>query len=249
MEDHHHRDKTMARILIIGSSAGLGRTVAQGCRADGGWVAMADGATDATGPWDLYIPVNPADPEAPARAMEAIRADQGALDAVVVAASLVQTAPVGQWTAAMWDEAAAINLRLPFLAAQAALDLLGASPNASIIFISSTATLRGQPLTHAYQATKAGLAGLVRSLAAELGPRGIRVNGTLVGWVDTPQTRAFWSKQEDADAARQAVDSRIPLRRHGGAEEAAALVRYLISPAASYVTGTMIPVDGGDTAV
>ncbi|WP_044564487.1 SDR family NAD(P)-dependent oxidoreductase [Azospirillum sp. B4] len=239
----------MARILIIGSSAGLGRTVADGCKANGDWVAMADGAADATGPWDLHIPVNPADHDAPARAVEAVRADQGALDAVVVAASLVQAAPVGQWTAAMWDEAAAVNLRLPFLAAQAALDLLGASPRAGIVFISSTATLRGQPHTHAYQATKAGLAGLVRSLAAELGPRGIRVNVALVGWVDTPQTRAFWSAQDDADAGRQEVDGRIPLRRHGQAEEAASLIRYLISPAASYITGAMIPVDGGDTAV
>ncbi|MBB6253185.1 SDR family NAD(P)-dependent oxidoreductase [Nitrospirillum iridis] len=239
----------MARILIIGGSAGLGRTVAQACKADGDWVAMADGAADTSGPWDLYIPINPADPEAGALAVDAVRADRPALDAVVVAASLVQAAPVGQWTAAMWDEAAAVNLRLPFLAAQAALEPLSASPQASIVFVSSTATLRGQPHTHAYQATKAGLTSLVRSLAAELGPRGIRVNVALVGWVDTPQTRAFWSAQDHADTMRRAVDDRIPLRRHGRAEEASALIRYLLSPAASYITGAMIPVDGGDTAV
>ncbi|MDE1145783.1 MAG: SDR family NAD(P)-dependent oxidoreductase [Azospirillaceae bacterium] len=239
----------MARVLIIGSSTGLGRTVAQACRADGDWVAMADSAAEDNGPWDLYIPAALADPAAPGIIAGAVAGHQPALDAVIIAASLVQAAPVGQWTAAMWDEAAAVNLRLPFLAVQATLDLLRAGGQAGVVFISSTATLRGQPDTHAYQATKAGLAGLVRSLAAELGPQGVRVNAALVGWVDTAQTRAFWSGQTDAERRRAAVDGRIPLRRHGGAEEAASLIRYLISPAASYVTGAMIPVDGGDTAV
>jgi len=238
----------MASMMIIGGTRGLGGEIAADFTRAGHRVVLADegAAPDGAHP---YVALDLADPKAPARAVAQALTHLPSLDALVIAASAMESAPIEQWTAAMWDRAAAINLRLPFLAVQAALPALRESANASVTLLSSTATLRGQPLTHGYQATKAGVAGLVRSLAAELGPDGIRVNAVLPGWLDTPLTQAYWATRENAAAERALIEERIPLRRHGTAQEAAALVCFLASPAASYLTGAMLPVDGGDTAV
>ena len=232
----------MLDILIIGGAAGLGGEIARAYAEAGDRVTLAD---DAPGP-DV-VALDLAAPDGGARAVAACIARGQGIDALVIAAAAMESAPIGAWTAAMWDRAAAINLRLPFLAVQAALPMLRASKQASVTIISSTATLRGQPYTHGYQATKAGVAGLVRSLAAELGPEGIRVNAVLGGWLETPLTAAYWAGRPAGD--RALIDARIPLGRHGLAGEAVALVRFLASPAAAYVTGVMLPVDGGDTAV
>lgn len=241
----------MARThAIIGGTAGLGGALARSLidAGDAVWLADDPAAAAQAPPGARFVPLDLADPLAPAALADAIGAQHSALGSLVVAASLMQRAPLAQWHAADWDRAAAINLRLPFLAAQACAPLL-ARGTGCIVLVSSTATLRGQPESHAYQATKAGLAGLLRSLAAELGPAGIRVNMVLPGWVDTPQTESFWASQPDPAAARAAIDARIPLQRHGSAAEVAAAIAWLLSPAASYVSGAMVPLDGGDTAV
>lgn len=238
----------MAGIVVIGGASGLGGEIAAAFARNGEGVVLADAAAPPLQGVSLVL-LDLATPDAGAVLMDAAAAHLGRIDTVVVAASAMESAPVDQWTAEMWDRAAAINLRLPFLAVQAALPWLRKSDSASVTMVSSTATLRGQPLTHAYQATKAGLSGLVRSLAAELGPQGIRVNAVLAGWLDTPLTQAYWAGRKDAGAERAHVDARIPLRRHGNAQEAVALIRFLALPAASYITGAMLPVDGGETAV
>lgn len=90
-----------------------------------------------------------------------------------------------------------------------------------------------------------GLAGFAKSLADELGPRGIRVVGLLPGRIDTDRVRELDSLSADPEATRQAAESRIPLRRYGTPEEFGRTAAFLLSPAASYVTGVMLPVDGG----
>lgn len=238
----------MGAVLVIGGAGGLGGEIAQGFAQGGDAVLLADANAPAVCPVD-FLATDLAAPDAGQVIMAQVLARMGALDTLIVAAAAMESAPIEAWTVPMWDRAAAINLRLPFLAVQAALPLLRASANASVTIVSSTATLRGQPHTHAYQATKAGVEGLVRSLTAELGADGIRVNAVLGGWLDTPLTRAYWDTVADAGTERARVDGRIPLRRHGSAAEAAALVRFLASESASYMTGAMLPVDGGDTAV
>ncbi|EIZ77877.1 short-chain dehydrogenase/reductase SDR [Novosphingobium sp. Rr 2-17] len=238
----------MAAVLVIGGASGLGGEIAKAFLQQGDAVLLMDEVAP-DGCLVDFAALDLASPDVGERIVQAVCARLGGLDVLVIAASAMESAPIHAWTAAMWDRACAINLRLPFLAVQGALPLLQASRNASVTIVSSTATLRGQPYTHAYQATKAGIAGLVRSLAAELGPDRIRVNAVLGGWLDTPLTRAYWETIPDAPSARAGVDGRIPLRRHGSAAEAAALVRFLASDAASYMTGAMLPVDGGDTAV
>lgn len=236
----------MASILIIGGANGLGGAIARTFADAGDHVTVADEGPAPPGLGGMrFVAVELAAVEAVHRAVAAVAQD--GLDALVIAASAMASAPIAEWTPAMWDRAAAINLRLPFFAVQAALPWLRASSQASVTIVSSTAALRGQPFTHAYQATKAGVAGLVRSLTAELGPEGIRVNAVLGGWLETPLTEGFWATRPPGE--RTAIDARIPLRRHGTAGETAAVVHFLASPAAGYLTGAMLPVDGGDTAV
>ncbi|MDF0542980.1 SDR family oxidoreductase [Sphingobium sp. H39-3-25] len=243
---------SMKTYAIIGGTAGLGGALARLLADDGHavWLADEPGAASAAPalPGVAFHPLDLADPAAPRALVKAITRRLGRLDGLVVAASAMAGAPLADWQVDDWDRAAAINLRLPFLAAQAAHGLLVHS-GGSLVLVSSTATLRGQVHSHGYQATKAGLAGLLRSLAAELGPQGVRVNLVLPGWVETSLTQAFWQGQADAPAARAAIDGRIPLRRHGRADEVAAAMAWLLSDAASYVTGAIIPLDGGDTAV
>lgn len=142
----------------------------------------------------------------------------------------------------MWQRSLAVNLTAPFLLVQAAAPHLLASPNPSAILTSSTGALRGH-------ATKAGLLGLVRSLADKLSPGGVWVNALLPGWIDTPFNDPFWSFQDDPPAAERALVSAIPMRQQGTPADVADVVAFLASPAARYVTGQSIVVDGGYSAV
>jgi len=99
------------------------------------------------------------------------------------------------------------------------------------------------------QATKAALPGLTRSLTAELGPLGIRINAILPGWIETPFNDPFWSYQPDPEGKRAAIEAQIPLRRQGDPREVASMILFLSSPEGRYVAGTSIVIDGGYTAV
>ncbi len=241
----------MSNILVIGGANGLGGDIASAFSRAGDNVLLADCCPPPQSilPDTFYLQADLDTADTGASVVQEAQERLAGLDALIIAASSMESAPIGDWTTAMWDRAFAINLRLPFLAAQAATPLLSQSRNASITIISSTATMRGQPFTHGYQATKAGVAGLVRSLAAELGPAGIRVNAMLGGWLDTPLTQSYWATVENGAEKRMQIDARIPLRRHGTSAEAVAFLQFLASDAASYLTGAMLPVDGGDTAV
>lgn len=114
----------------------------------------------------------------------------------------------------------------------------------SILMMLSMASIFGIPQVAAYTAAKAGLAGLVRQLAVEWGPRGIRVNGIAPGFIDTAMSR----NALDSDPARkERVLARTPLGRLGSAEEVAGSAVFLSSPAAGFITGVILPVDGGNS--
>jgi 3-oxoacyl-[acyl-carrier protein] reductase len=108
--------------------------------------------------------------------------------------------------------------------------------------VASVAGLVGNPGQANYGAAKAGLLGLTRAAAAELAARQVTVNAVAAGWIDTDLTRAV------PEAARARVLERVPLGRAGRAEEVAAAVRFLVSPAAAYITGAVLTVDGGLSA-
>ncbi len=246
----------MGTVIVAGGATGIGRAAVRGFRERGDNVLLVDHRPQAA---DLvsenapgairFIQRDLAEADAPAQIVSEAIATFGALDTVLITAALMLSAPLADWTLEMWDRSAALNLRMPFFFAQAAAPHLAKSDNASIIFISSTGAIRGHAGMSAYQATKAALPGLCRSLTAEIGPLGIRVNTIMPGWIDTPFNDPFWQYQKDPGERRVAIEQQIPLRRHGQPDEVSSMVLFLASPAGRYIAGTSIVIDGGYTAV
>lgn len=244
-------------VLVAGGASGIGREVVRAFRARGDAVLLAD--RDLAGAQAVSaephagrcvaFEADIASPVAVQASVAACLAAFGALDTVFVNAGVLISKPLEAWTAADWDHSLAVNLRAPFLYAQASAPHLRASANASLIFTSSTGALRGHAGMPAYHASKAGLIGLVRSLADELSPGGIRVNCLCPGWIDTPFNEPYWSYQKDPTAALRELTDRIPMRRQGNASDLVGPVLFLASVESRYITGTALIVDGGYTAV
>lgn len=247
----------MARVLVAGGASGIGLAAVRGFRERGDDVLIADldrdgadaaAAEPSTGRAAAFA-CDLADPATPREAVARTVDRFGGLDAVFANAGLLHAAPLAEWTVDDWDRTLAVNLRAPFLLAQAAAAHLEGSEIASLVFTSSTGALRGNAGMPAYGASKAGLVTLVRCLADELSPRGVRANCILPGWVDTPFNDPFWGHQDAPDAARHALEQRIPLRRQARPEEVTPLVLFLASADSSYITGESIVIDGGYSAV
>jgi len=246
----------MGNVIVAGGATGIGRAAVRGFRARGDNVLLVDHRPQAA---DLvneqapgairFIQRDLMEPSAPAEMVMAAIAEFGSLDTVLITAALMLSAPLGEWTQDMWDRSVALNLRMPFFFAQAAAPHLAKSDNASLILISSTGAIRGHAGMSAYQATKAALPGLCRSLTAELGPLGIRINTIMPGWIDTPFNDPFWQFQRAPDERRRQIEAQIPLRRQGEPDEVASMVLFLASREGRYIAGTSIVIDGGYTAV
>ncbi len=248
----------MASVLICGGATGIGLATLRLFRARGDTVLLADindeaaeraVGEDAAG-IAKFLHCDLIDPEAPRAAVEAAVAfGGGQLDIVFVNAGILIAAPLSEWTLDQWERTVALNLRAPFLVAQAAASYLKDSDCASIVFTASTGAFRGVAGVPAYCATKAGLVNLTRSLAAELSPSGITVNCICPGWIDTPFNDPYWASQADQEASLSRLLDTIPLHRQGVPDDVAGTVGFLTSPAARYITGQAVTIDGGYTAV
>ena len=256
MENYILYSRFMSVTLVAGGATGIGRAVVHALRARGDSVMLADLAIDAAeelvaddlpGPAEA-IGCDLADPVAARIIVEQTLARFGRLDTVVVAAGLLLARPLDGWTVEDWDRSMAVNLRAPFLLAQAAAPALEQT-SGSLVFVSSTGALRGHAGMPAYHASKAGLDNLVRALADELSPRGVRVNAVRPGWIDTPFNKSFWEHQDDPAAALDDLLRRIPSRRQGQPEDVVGPILFLASPQAAYITGECLVVDGGYSAV
>lgn len=185
------------------------------------------------------------DAEAVQGAVDSLSSELGGLDAVAAAAGNLAGAPLEEMTPAVWSSVIETHLTGSFTLVKAAVPALRRSPAPSVVLFSSIAA-RGIPGKSNYGAAKAGIIGLTRSLAQELGPDGIRVNAVAPGFIDTPMTRSHAERSgipwEDF-AGRAAAFS--ALGRIGAPEEAAAAVNFLAGPAASYITGQTLFVTGG----
>ena len=197
----------------------------------------ADGAAGA-----FAAPADLADSAAPAALVETVVARTGRLDIVVNNAAVLRLALVEEATSAEFDEHVAVNLRAPYFLVQAALPYLKASPAPVVVNVSSAAAAMYRPRQSIYGLTKAALEHLTKNMAAELAPHRIRVNAVRPGPVDTPIHR-----QAAPDGAARLVElgRLVPPGRVGEPGEIARWVGHLVDPAASWVTGSVVVVDGG----
>lgn len=248
----------MSAVLIAGGSTGIGAAAVRAFRTRGDSVLLADRnekAGQALVEEDLlgdahFLACDFANAEAAQAAVTAaVNVHLGALDTVFYNAAVLEAHPLDAWTAEDWDRTAAVNLRAPFLMSQAAAPYLRSSNQGRIILTSSTGAFRGHAGMPAYHATKAGLLGLVRALADELGPDGVTVNAVCPGWVDTAFNDGFWGHLDDPDEAMDRLTARIPLRRQATPGDLTGLLLFLASAASSYITGQALVIDGGYTAV
>jgi gluconate 5-dehydrogenase len=176
--------------------------------------------------------------------MKSIIADHQRLDVLIANAGIIHRAQLEDWTPEAWDQVLTANLTACFFLAQRAAVPMRSQKRGRIIFITSIVGILGRSTVHAYAASKSGLAGLARSLAAELGQHGITCNSIAPGWFETEFTAALL--RDEAFVA--SVNNRVPLNRWGKPRDLAGVAVFLASDAASYVTAQQIVVDGGLSA-
>ena len=231
------------KVLLTGATGGIGRAILEALVASGCAVAACDvpGAPlgELTGAATI-AEFDVRDEVAAQTGVEGAIAALGGCDAVVANAGIVDTIHRAErFSDAEWRKDIETNLYGAFYVVRAAFDALARSGDARVVLISSAAAEMGIPGQVAYGASKAGLVGMARTLAGEWSPRGIRCNAVMPGMIATPKVRAM------PDQVQQAITATIPLGRFGATEELAGVVSFLLSPAAAYINGAVLRVDGG----
>jgi 3-oxoacyl-[acyl-carrier protein] reductase len=237
-------------VVVTGASRGLGRSLAVSFAREGAHVvlgyrsrerdaqaALAD--VEAAGGKGLLLPFDVSDSAATTAAFTRVKTELGRIDVLVNNAGVARDNHLPLLTDDDFDQVVDTNLRGAFVCTRAAAKTMLAAGRGAIVNVASVAGVRASPGQAAYSAAKGGLLALTRTLAAELGPRGIRVNAVVPGYLGTGMA---------ARMDRKKLDERVtktPLGRVGTADEVARAVLFLASDDASYIVGQALAVDGG----
>ena len=237
--------------LVTGGSAGIGRMIATGLAAAGARVYLcargADKVAKAASEMDgdvIGLSADVSTLDGIAALVAEIRGREGALHILVNNAGTLTDAPIDTFSEDQWDDVIGLNLKTPFFLMQKLLPLLRAGATAerpsNVINIGSVGALKiGPREVYSYQASKGAIHWLTRSLAKKLGSDNITVNAIAPGFFESDMTVIT------DDAMRKMVESMVPRGRTGTPEDVAGAAIYLASRAGAYVTGSVIPVEGG----
>jgi len=235
--------------LVTGASRGIGQAIA--LRLGKGGATVIGTATSASGAEQITqtlrdngikgtgLELNVTDQVSVDAALDAITAEFGAPTVLVNNAGITRDNLLMRMKQEEWDDIIATNLTSVFRLSKACLRAMTKARKGRIISISSVVGAAGNAGQTNYAAAKAGLLGFTKSLAREVGVRGITVNAVAPGFIDTDMTKAL------PEAQREALQKEIPLNRLGQPEEIAAAVAFLASPEAGYITGETLHVNGG----
>ncbi|CAM5600910.1 SDR family oxidoreductase [Streptomyces atroolivaceus] len=236
--------------IVTGATRGLGNATARALAADGAKVIIsgrdersAAEAAAELGPDAVGLAADNADPLAARRLVDAAKERFGRLDGILISVGGPAPGFLADNTDDQWQSAFESVFLGAVRLARTTADALG--EGGVIGFVLSGSVHEPIPGLTISNGLRPGLAGFAKSLADELGPRGIRVVGVLPSRIDTDRVRELDALSGDAEASRTANEARIPLRRYGTPEEFGKTSAFLLSPAASYLTGIMVPVDGG----
>ena len=231
-------ERTPRVVLVTGGNRGIGRAIAEAFLAEGDKVAVTTRSGGAPeGALDVTCDVT--DPAAVEAAFATIEAELGPVEVLVANAGITADTLVLRMSEDDWSRVIDTNLTGSFRLAKRATKGMLRMRRGRIIFISSVVGLLGSPGQVNYAASKAGLVGMARSLARELGSRSITANVVAPGFVDTDMTDVL------TDDQKAAIRAQVPLGRYADPAEVASAVTWLAGDGAAYVTGAVIPVDGG----
>jgi 3-oxoacyl-[acyl-carrier protein] reductase len=236
--------------LVTGASRGIGAATVAALAAAGADVAInyqssreaaqaLAASLSGSGVRLLPVQADVADAGQVSAMVEAVEAELGRTTILVNNAGITRDTLLARMSPEDFDDVIATSLRGAFLLSRAVARGMMKARGGAIINVSSVIGRRGNAGQANYAAAKAGLIGLTKSLARELGPRGVRVNAVAPGYVETDMTAAL------PEAMKEQIVGRTPLARLAAPEEIASVIAFLASPAAGYITGAVIPVDGG----
>jgi NAD(P)-dependent dehydrogenase (short-subunit alcohol dehydrogenase family) len=245
-------------VLVTGGGTGIGAAVARMLATGGDQVVICGrrevplrAVAEETGA--LVVVADVSEAEGVARVVDETVATFGRLDGLVINHGIIHVGRIDEISPEQWDETLRVNLTSPFLLVRAALPHLLAARGA-VVAVSSVAALRASDGMAAYSASKAGLLLLTQSLAVDHGRDGLRANAICPGWTatemgDMEMAELGADRGLSVEDAYRLATAIVPQRRAASPDEIAAAVGWLMSDAASYVNGVVLPVDGGSCAV